>query len=458
MKKIIYLIIVLLNLASCDMKLKNNFYELTATTPKGLSSDKYGFAIHSEVNHIYIGNSTLIIYFKSGLVEEYNIKEKKSSGSSVNIHIESQSEKKIGLIHIDEDSKFIFCSTDSQNESGLLHNIDSSYIINSKPIDNKGSISFQEIKSYENSGSINGHVKKIITKTYSEETKFGDSILEPSNESFFEYDIYGNIIHSKAYVYINGNKELDYKIEFKYENKNIIFKKKNEFDRWKKNKINKTTTTDYTYNKYNKIILEIETWKTSTLSSSKKTEYIYENDTILLEKNIYQENDNLEYKLKYKKDNSDNIIETKYYSTGEQKYSTIYNRDGFIVDGYLDEINKTYYTSEFYKIKVAYSKNTTVETHIRNKGISIGAKYNEINTYNTSIYNRGREILKERIEYNYKHKFEDDKYVVVHKTYKYLFDKNNNWIKRKIDSKVKDPNYIINISPVVIEERAIEYY
>lgn len=278
---------------------------------------------------------------------------------------------------------------------------------------------------------LEGKVKSVKQITYDVVNKNGEILkgqISKNTNSHLYHVFNKNGFNTEVYNYDTSNSEnvFDTKNIFEYNNENRLKMKCSSLDG------GLFLEEIYRYDDRGNLMEMIEN---NSLGKILRTiKYSYNEKGNEIEKNISKPDGSLLFKHVYKYDDKGNRIEWRYYDSDLKliyKWKYKYNDKGYFIYG-----KRIYYNGKS-DLKSTYKRNS--------EGVMVVWKqYGNGTLINNEKYkddDRGN-LIEQKIL---------DRFGFVKKiiTYKYEYDKNNNWIKRIL---------FINKKPIWITEKTIEYY
>jgi len=290
--------------------------------------------------------------------------------------------------------------------------------------------------------NLKGKVKSLRETYFPVRDKLGEYILDKrENKSYLKYYKYyefnrlGNTTTYDSVSGIDEIKDEDVYFEYEYDKKGNLIKKNKCLDN-----IGGTIDWEYLYDDDNKL-LEIKEFLNSENDCSRETDiYKYDNNGQLIEVDQYNMNGYLSTKWVFEHFNEGKLKKSYHYANGFLHMSFLYNFDEngnplevIIYNGdgkLLDRTTYKFDTKCFKLEKIIYCQWDS-------------SIIQEKDTYK---YNDDGNLIEHK---SYRFDIEEDTKNNWNISYKYEFDKNNNWIKKIQFS---------NGFPIYIFERKITYF
>jgi len=278
---------------------------------------------------------------------------------------------------------------------------------------------------------LKGKVKSVKQITYDVVKKNGEihkGRISKNSSSHLYHVFNKDGFNTEVYYYDTSNSEsiFDTKNTFKYDDENRLKKKSTSLDG--------SLSSEKIYRYDDRGNLTEMTENNSLGKIIRNNKHRYDEKGNKIEKIEYKPDGSLFYKHIYKYDDKGNKIEWRYYNSNLKliyKWKYKYNDKGYFIHG------KRIYSNGKSDLKSTYKRN--------NEGVIIEWKQYEngilINNEEYKDDDRGNLIEQIILE-----KFNFVKKII---TYKYEYDKNNNWIKRII---------FLDKEPMSITEKTLEYF
>lgn len=298
--------------------------------------------------------------------------------------------------------------------------------------ENKNQTSLEKMKLY-------GKVQSLKITQYKAIDKFGEITTADTlkdgrgwTEIKYVFDKNGNEI--KSILYSKGRKYSYFSREIvDYENTLINEYKYNDYNNVLERRLDKNTVWKYTYDTQQCLTSE-ECWRHDKLDSKKI--YTYDESDNEIEMNEYNKEGDLKYKTIYKYNENEDVVfknAVRYDASGEVDYKS--NRRYDIAGNEIHSDFRGEYFNSLTK-KSYNAKNELIEEKdLYRSNKLLWLKKFDYDDYGNLISETKDDYSSQNVDYE--------------KSYKYEFDKDNNWIKKIEYSKVL---------PVKVVIREIYYY